>query len=619
MIRTFETVFHTSVLIGLLAILVTGCAKRLELPDIGPPLPYTARLELAPSVNDVKFEYTDNCGHLRPVPIGSDLEYALIEMTHRLFKTVLVDKGRQDAPPDVIIRMDLVDSALKLQTDNVYDRVPAEIRLNALAKIQDASGKLLREPDIAVTRQERLRIEPLQKNCEYIFEPFLSNAIVEFAAKYAAETRSVFEPPIDTASPADAPSGQLSQAKAVAVSPPLLSDVRSTATGLSFKAKILDENNNMILEGGERIRIHIDMANGGTEAIHNITASINGHDMLTAQFPATTLPVGTLHPGDSKSLDFIATLPQSLQAEQVQLSVTVMELATKTGPPNQTLVAALGPMGTTHYDIDQIPTLATSFQQPDNYLVAAGLSTYRDPAVPTRKHASHDAQVISRYFHVLGGIPAANIRLLQDGKALRPDLEEAILDWLPAHITKNSTVILYFAGQALVTSTGETFLIPYDGSTTATSRLYPLKDLEAGLSRLKVKQKVFIFDGSIVKLDGDRHPKSQGPLWHASTESMVRLIGTSGIGRSLESDTFRHGLFTYSLLRGLRGDADTNRNGEVTLGELSVYVNQEVPSIAKTTLRQDQRPQVIPSLRATDRSANLVLTKPSVLTSSQHP
>ena len=88
----------------------------------------------------------------------------------------------------MIIRLDLVDSALKLQTDNVYDRVPAEIRLNALAKIQDASGKLLREPDIAVTRQERLRIEPLQKNCEYIFEPFLSNAILEFAAKYAAET-----------------------------------------------------------------------------------------------------------------------------------------------------------------------------------------------------------------------------------------------------------------------------------------------------------------------------------------------------------------------------------------------------------------------------------------------
>ncbi|MET0516794.1 MAG: hypothetical protein ABW047_15865, partial [Nitrospiraceae bacterium] len=70
---------------------------------------------------------------------------------------------------------------------------------------------------------------------------------------------------------------------------------------------------------------------------------------------------------------------------------------------------------------------------------------------------------------------------------------------------------------------------------------------------------------------------------------------------------------------GLRGEADTNRNGEVTLGELTVYVNQEVPSIARTTLHQDQRPQIIPPLRVTDRLADLVLTKPSVLTSSQYP
>ncbi len=618
MIHTFETAFHTSVLFGLLAIVVTGCAKRLELPDVGPPLPYTARLEIAPSVTEANFEYLDNCGHLRPVSVGSDLEDTLIETTHRLFKTVLIDKGKQDTPPDVIIRVDLVDSALKLQTDNVYDRVPAEIRLNALARIQDASGKLLREPDIAVTRQERLRIEPLQKNCEYIFEPFLSNAIVEFAAKYAAETRSVFEPLVETASPANVPTGQLSQTTSLPVPLPL-SDAPSTATGLSFKAKILDENSNMILEGGERVRIHIDVVNSGPQVVHNIAASITGHEMLIAQFPATTLPVGTLQPGDTKSLDFVATLPQSLQAEQAKLSVTVVELATKTGPPSQTLAATFGAMGTKSDDIDQIPTLASAFLQPDNYLIAAGLSTYRDPAVPTRKYASLDAQMISRYFQTLGGIPAANIRVLQDGKALRSDLEEALLDWLPAHLTKNSTVILYFAGQALVTSTGETFLIPYDGSTTATSRLYPLKDLEAALSRLKAKQKMFIFDGSILKLDGDRHSKTQGPRWHASTESVVRLIGTSGIGKSLESDTFRHGLFTYSLLRGLRGDADTNRNGEVTLGELTAYVNQEVPSIARTVLHQDQRPQIIPPLRATDRMANLVLTKPSVLTSSQHP
>ena len=75
------------------------------------------------------------------------------------------------------------------------------------------------------------------------------------------------------------------------------------------------------------------------------------------------------------------------------------------------------------------------------------------------------------------------MRLLQDWSALRPDIEEALLDWLPSKITTESVVTVYFAGQAVVSSAGDTYLIPYDGATDATMRLYPLKDLETALGR----------------------------------------------------------------------------------------------------------------------------------------
>jgi len=45
----------------------------------------------------------------------------------------------------------------------------------------------------------------------------------------------------------------------------------------------------------------------------------------------------------------------------------------------------------------------------------------------------------------------------------------------------------------------------------------------------------------------------------------------------------RHGLFTYALLRGLRGEADANQDGVVSLAELTAFVPQLV-----TTL-QDKR------------------------------
>jgi hypothetical protein len=42
----------------------------------------------------------------------------------------------------------------------------------------------------------------------------------------------------------------------------------------------------------------------------------------------------------------------------------------------------------------------------------------------------------------------------------------------------------------------------------------------------------------------------------------------------------RHGLFTYYLLKGLRGDADKNNNKILTVDELKNYINEMVPEQA---------------------------------------
>jgi uncharacterized caspase-like protein len=251
-------------------------------------------------------------------------------------------------------------------------------------------------------------------------------------------------------------------------------------------------------------------------------------------------------------------------------------------------------------------------------VISVGLSAYRAQDLPARKYASPDAEMMATYFKSLGGVPASNIRLLQESKALRPDIEEALLDWLPSRVTKDTTVIFYFAGQALVTPSGDTFLIPYEGSLTATTRLYSLKDLEAALSRLKVRQTLFIFDGSVLKPGADRQGKSPSPQWQVSNGSLIRLIGTTGTGKSFESDKLRHGLFTYYLLRGLRGEADVDFNGEVTLRELTDYVNRQVLTAARAIFHQDQQPHFIPPLRSITGTRDVLLTKPPVRVKPGH-
>ncbi|MGC3974636.1 MAG: hypothetical protein QM771_09675 [Nitrospira sp.] len=269
--------------------------------------------------------------------------------------------------------------------------------------------------------------------------------------------------------------------------------------------------------------------------------------------------------------------------------------------------------------MDHIPAATAGVPRPGDYLLAIGLSSYREQDIVARKYASLDAETVAAYFQTLGGLPQNNVRLLRDWSALRPDIEEALLDWLPAKTTKDSLVVVYFAGQAMVSASGETFLIPYDGSMGSPTRLYPLKELEAALERLKAKQVLFVFDGTVLKNGADGRAKAAAPKWMGTPGSVLHMIATTGFGKSLESDTWHHGLFTYYLLRGLRGEADINRNGEVTIAEVTAYINRKVPGAARSTFKLEQQPQVLPIQRGSEKSLDIVLTRPAVMSPPDQP
>jgi Caspase domain len=380
-------------------------------------------------------------------------------------------------------------------------------------------------------------------------------------------------------------------------------------SALSFKATVLDENSNLVLEGGERIRVRIDLLNGGEQELLGVTATLTGTASLLAQFPTNSLAIGRLQPGQSRSIEFAATLPQFVQQQKVEIHVAVSNAGIRIQPPVQTLALSIQPSSIKTDDVDHIPAVTTGFQQPHTYLISIGIGSYRDQQIPSRKFASPDAAIVSSYFQSLGGVPASNIRLLQDWKATRTDIDEALLDWLPPHMNRDAVVIVYFAGLASVSSTGETFLVPYDGTATTASRSYPLKNLEAALARLKAKQTVFLFDGVVSRMGPDNKTKTILPQWNPAGSSTLHIIGLSGIGQGLEDDQHRHGLFTYYLLRALRGEADTNRDGDVTLGETAAYISQKVRWASKTYMNQEQRPFTAPAISLIDPSAALILTK----------
>jgi Caspase domain len=607
------------------ALVAAGCASsRLEVPAMGPLLPYAARLELSPSVTTPVYQYTDDCGHIQEIRFGALLEETLTEATYRTFQAVITGTSKTKEPfPEIVVRVELVHQKLELKQDNVYDRVPAYLQLSALAKFYDASGKLLRESDIKVDRNERLLIRHEWKDCTYLIDSFLQDTAVEFASQYMQEARAAVGSGSRTAAAAPASGNAAAPAAPLAQKPgqpgsnqvlaPIVPPIASSASSLRFKATVLDENGNLVFEGGERIRVRVDLVNTGDQELQGVTASLSGTPVLLAQFPVSTLAVGRLQPGQSRSIEFVATLPQAVQSQKAEIQVTVSDPGAGTAPPPQTMALLIQPTGVKTDDVDQIPAVADGFHRPHTYLISIGIGSYRDQRISTRKFASLDAEMVSSYFQSLGGLPAANVRLLQDWKALRPDIDEALLDWLPPHMNKDAIVIVYFAGVAMVSSTGETFLVPYEGSAATTSRLYPLKDLEAGLARLRARQTVFIFDGLVSRLGPETKAKTTNPQWGAGGTSTIFLISPTGLGNGLEDERHRHGLFTYYLLRALRGDADTNRDGEVTIGEVIPFLSQKVAWAARARFNREQRVLIVPSLSPSDKAAELILTKLAAL------
>lgn len=599
---------------------LAGCDKisnpfrRAPLPDMGPRMPNSVRLTFDPSFTNLKMQYIDSCNSQHELQVGTEAEAVLIDAASQNFQAVSVTGGTASpTPPDTEILVSLQRSGLKLWSDNVYDRVPADLTLEALLTFKDAAGKELGQQTIAIAHNQRLILEPTQRRCDYgNIGEFVYDAGVALSTQFIRASRA------QLVSGGAVPVAKAAVAPARPIQPPAAAPAKAGPSALSFKATMLDENGNLIFEGGERIRVRVDLVNSGDQELHNVTASLTGTPSLLAQFPTATLSAGRLQPGQSRSVEFVATLPQASHQQKAELQVAVADPATG-APLPQTLSLSIRPAGVSADDVDQIPAAAADFKRPHTYLLSIGIGSYRDHQLSMRKFAASDAEMLATYFQSLGGLPASNVRLLQDWKALRPDIDEALLDWLPAHADKDAVVIVYFAGLATVSPAGDVYLVPYDGNSTSLSRSYPLKDLDAALSRLKARQTLFLFDGMVMKAGADGKAKAGAPQWNPAGSSTIHIVATGGIGRVIEDEKHRHGLFTYYLLRALRGESDTNRDGEVTLGETVAYLAQKVLWASKSLHGQEQRPLVLPPIRNTDQAAGLPLSKLAVLQAAEAP
>jgi hypothetical protein len=227
------------------------------------------------------------------------------------------------------------------------------------------------------------------------------------------------------------------------------------------------------------------------------------------------------------------------------------------------------------------------------WAVVVGINDY--PKLPNLKYAVNDAKA---FFDLLAGdnlIPAANITLLVNEQATLRNLRSALGIRLKEAAGKDDMVIIYFAGHGAVEPDTkspdadglEKYLLAYDADP---SELYatglPMREIAHILERIRSERLIFIADSCYSGASGGRTVSTGGIRANISDTFLDRIAG--GRGKviitasaanevSVEKDELQHGVFTYYLLEALKGAADTDGDGAVTVDEAYRYVSEKVP------------------------------------------
>jgi tetratricopeptide (TPR) repeat protein len=217
-----------------------------------------------------------------------------------------------------------------------------------------------------------------------------------------------------------------------------------------------------------------------------------------------------------------------------------------------------------------------------SYAVIVGISAYPHlPAARQLRYPERDAQSI--YTALIspegGNFKAENVKVLTGAKATLAGIRQEIGTWLPSVAQGDDRVVIYFAGHGFVFE-GKAYLAPYDFEMANVKGTgYPMDELGATIGgKIHAKWKVLLTDachsGAISPTDTESLNHGLGSL----TPSLFSLTASRDREVSYESPELEggHGVFTYYVVKGLEGEADTSHDGIVTADELAEYVHTQV-------------------------------------------
>ncbi|UPT75627.1 MAG: caspase family protein [Elusimicrobiota bacterium] len=225
--------------------------------------------------------------------------------------------------------------------------------------------------------------------------------------------------------------------------------------------------------------------------------------------------------------------------------------------------------------------------RPDAFAVVLGVEEYSKAARVS--HARRDAAAFRAFATGVLGVPddAAHLFYLDDGVTLA-ELRKAFSPngWLARRVGPQSDVFVFYAGHGAPSLDGKSaYLVPQDGDPNyAVETGFPIDDMLKALDGSKARSATVWLDACFSGADRESRPLLADARPLSVTVAPVVPPGKvalfSAASGSQVSSAFpakQHGLFTWFALRGLDGEADADKNGTLTAGELADFLGAQVP------------------------------------------
>lgn len=247
----------------------------------------------------------------------------------------------------------------------------------------------------------------------------------------------------------------------------------------------------------------------------------------------------------------------------------------------------------------------TAIKGPQTFAIIMGISKYK--YVRPLTYADKDAEMFRDFLQSPGGgnVKEENIFALLNENALHSTFWTKGFQWLRAkQLQKGDRLFIYLAGHGDAIDEDQYFFLSYDCNPAGDKNNY----LVGGAIQLyNLKKKIsnetskgvdvfFVMDAC----RSNELPGGQEGLNFLNTAisekkaGEIMMLATGAGQESLEDATIGtgHGLFTWYLVDGLSGLADTEGRADsrITFAELQSYVDKNVPAVALARFNRKQDP-----------------------------